>query len=315
MSPYDVLQVSPAADALVIRAAFRSLIQRHHPDRNPGDAQAAQQAVLVTQAYELLTDPQRRAAYDAQSLAERTALLNASKPKTWPHPSNRQSNAANTAKPRGSVWSLWVAAVLVFLSLGWAVRQFLLASPEQISPQRQLADVRLQLEHPQTTESQRRALLARKQTALEQNDDLRKVENTLRAEYTAQRSQTLLLEPITVSLILHAGLNASSLQLSIPEITLVLGSFGTLKLHDHLLNHRSRVVQELVQNLATHAAPAALGPDSETQLKRLIRESVMTSLDIRLGEEYPSTYFESPGRYGVVEVLLPQNFLLLKQPS
>lgn len=207
------------------------------------------------------------------------------------------------------------AAVLVFLSLGWAVRQFLLASPEQISPKRQLADVHLQLEYPQTTESQRRALLARKQTALEQNEDLRKVENTLRAEDTAQRSQTLLLEPITVSVILPAGLNASSLQLSIPEIKLVLGSFDTLKLHDHLLNHRSRVVQELVRNLATHAIPAALGPDSETHLKRLIRESVMTSLDIRLGKEYPSTYFESPGRYGVAEVLLPQNFLLLKQPS
>ena len=108
MNPYDALQVSPAADALVIRAAYRSLIQRHHPDRNPGDAQAAQQAVLVTQAYELLANPQRRAAYDAQSLAERAALLNAPKPKTWPHPSNRQSNTANTAKPPGFVWSLRV---------------------------------------------------------------------------------------------------------------------------------------------------------------------------------------------------------------
>ena len=89
MNPYDFLQVCPIADAMVIRAACRSLIQRYHPDRNPGNAQAAQPAVLVTQAYELPADPQRRAAHDAQSLAERTALLNAPKYKTPSHATGR----------------------------------------------------------------------------------------------------------------------------------------------------------------------------------------------------------------------------------
>lgn len=314
MNPYDVLQVSPVADALVIRAAYRSLIQRYHPDRNPDDAQAAAHAVLVTQAYELLADPQRRAAYDAQLLAGRAALLKAPKSKTQQYSTSRRTNAASASQARGTGWALWIAALLIVLSLGWAFRHFLLTSPEQISPERQLADVRLQLKSPQTSEAQRRVLLARKQTVLEQYEDLRKTENILRAEDTAARSQNLLLEPITVSLVLPIGLNASGLQLSIPEITLVLGSFDTLKLHDHLLKHRSRVVQDLVRNLAAQAAVAALAPGFEARLTRLVRESVMTSLDIRLAEEYPSTYFESPGRYGIVDVLLPQNFLLLKQP-
>ena len=314
LNPYDILQVSPAADVLVIRAAYRSLIQRYHPDRNPGDAQAAEQAVLVTQAYELLADPQRRAAHDAQSLAERAALRHAPHRKTLPHSTSRRTSAASASQPGRIVWALWVVAGLVFLFLGWAFKHFLLTGPEKNSPERQLAEVRLQLQSPQTHEAQRRALLARKQAVLEQHEDLRKTENILRAEDAASRSQTLLLEPITVSLILPAGLNASNFQLSIPEITLVLGSFDTVKLHDHLLRHRTRVVQELVRNLAAHAALAVLAPDSEARLKRLVRESVMTSLDIGFDDEYPSTYFESPGRYGVVDVLLPQNFLLLKQP-
>ena len=314
MNPYEVLQVSPAADVLVIRAAYRSLIQRYHPDRNPGDAHAAQQAALVTQAYELLADLPRRAEYDAQSLARRAALLNTPKFNTWCHSSNHRSYAAGYPKSRKARWTLWIAALVAVLCLGWAFNYFLLTSPEQKSPQSQLAYVRLQLQSPKTNEAQRRLLLARKQAVLEQHDDLRRAENTLHAEDLAARSQTLLLEPLTVSLILPAGLNASSLQLSIPEITLVLGSFDTVRLLDHLHRHRSRIVQELVRNLAAHAAVAVLGTDSEARLKRLVRESVITSLDLRPGDEYPSTYFETPGRYGVVNVILPQNFLLLKQP-
>ncbi len=37
---YDVLQVSPNADQDVIKAAYRSLVQRYHPDKNPGSPDA-----------------------------------------------------------------------------------------------------------------------------------------------------------------------------------------------------------------------------------------------------------------------------------
>ena len=68
-SHYDILEVSHTASPEVIRAAYRSLMQRYHPDKNPGDKQAAERAVLVAQAYETLSDAERRAAYD-QSLNE-----------------------------------------------------------------------------------------------------------------------------------------------------------------------------------------------------------------------------------------------------
>ena len=206
----------------------------------------------------------------------------------------------------------WAIAALVFVCLGWTVRHFLLTDTQSKAPDKQLAAIRLQVENPQTSEAQRQVLLARKLAVLEQHEALQKADSAMRAEDMAARSLTLLPEPITVSLLMPAGLNVSLVQLSIPEITLVLGSFDTPRLREHLLKHRLRIVQELAQKLVAQAAGIVLAPESEARLRHLIGESVMTSLEIRPDEAFASTYFESPGRYGVVGVVLPQNFMILK---
>ncbi len=61
---YDVLEVSPKASPEVIRAAYKSLMQRHHPDKVPDGTTGPGHAALISQAYEVLSDPQKRAAYD-----------------------------------------------------------------------------------------------------------------------------------------------------------------------------------------------------------------------------------------------------------
>ncbi len=64
LSHYDVLEVSPKASAEVIRAAYKSLMQRHHPDKNDNGAAATAQTTQLAQAYAVLGDAQRRRAYD-----------------------------------------------------------------------------------------------------------------------------------------------------------------------------------------------------------------------------------------------------------
>lgn len=59
---YTVLGVAPTADPDVIRAAYRVLAQRHHPDRNASGDDATM--VRLNQAYAVLSDPQQRADYD-----------------------------------------------------------------------------------------------------------------------------------------------------------------------------------------------------------------------------------------------------------
>jgi hypothetical protein len=60
---YEILQVSPLAEAEVVTAAYRRLCQKYHPDRN-SDPSAAARMRDLNAAYEVLGDPERRAEYD-----------------------------------------------------------------------------------------------------------------------------------------------------------------------------------------------------------------------------------------------------------
>jgi len=61
---YEILEVSQNARPAVIRAAYRCLVQEYHPDRNPGDPDAAARMSLNNRAYSVLADPLLRARYD-----------------------------------------------------------------------------------------------------------------------------------------------------------------------------------------------------------------------------------------------------------
>src|SRR5579863_7605527 len=61
---YEILGVQKNASADELKKAYRKLAMQHHPGRNPGDNKAEEKFKELSHAYDILSDEQKRAAYD-----------------------------------------------------------------------------------------------------------------------------------------------------------------------------------------------------------------------------------------------------------
>jgi hypothetical protein len=85
---YDVLQVERHASPERVRAAYRKLAQKYHPDKMPGNANAARAMAAINAAYAVLSDSERRAEHDR-----------------WIRRAERPSQAAPLAPAYETAWS------------------------------------------------------------------------------------------------------------------------------------------------------------------------------------------------------------------
>lgn len=127
---YDNLKVSRDAPAEVIRAAYKSLSQKYHPDRNPGDVQAEKIMRLINEAYEVLSDPEKREQHDKwiQTEEVKTAHKVANE-----RPQDQSSKASATfteapSEPKKMPKWLWILLSIVLLPVNialYVLRHFL----------------------------------------------------------------------------------------------------------------------------------------------------------------------------------------------
>ena len=66
---YEVLGVDKGADKDTIKKAYRKVAMKYHPDRNPGDKEAEEKFKEATEAYEVLSDDQKKSVYDQYGFA------------------------------------------------------------------------------------------------------------------------------------------------------------------------------------------------------------------------------------------------------
>jgi curved DNA-binding protein CbpA len=293
MTHYDTLEVSSKASPDVVRAAYRSLIQRFHPDRRPGDADAARRAAAITEAYEVLSDPARRAAYDETLAPTRGAAATAAR-------GNRHGDGATARAPRaaaaaGARW-LWAAlAVPVVAGAFW------LGAPKP-DPQAELASIRVAFAGGGLPEAKLRELHARRQALVRQFPELRARAFAEEAQDRDARSVELLSAPLVLQL--------DRAEITIPRLRIVLGSFDAGSLRAHMGRQSERLQAGIAQAVARADAAQLTGPAGEDYLKALVLAALARELGTQPLEDYPSTYFESPGRHGAVDVLLPQHYQL-----
>lgn len=96
--PYATLKIAPDADVEVVKAAYRALMLKYHPDQNRDDPAALAQARRINAAYEVLGDPARRAAHDA---AQASADLGHPPPPYAPFDDGPASASDSAAARRG----------------------------------------------------------------------------------------------------------------------------------------------------------------------------------------------------------------------
>jgi curved DNA-binding protein CbpA len=88
---YDNLKVARNAPPEVIRAAYRTLSQKFHPDRNPGNAEAARIMAIINTSYEVLSDPNKRQEHDLWVAQQERPSAQPPKPNSQPQPTQRQT--------------------------------------------------------------------------------------------------------------------------------------------------------------------------------------------------------------------------------
>ena len=97
LDPYKVLQVDPEAEDEVIQAAYRRLAQKYHPDRAAGP-EAVARMIAINAAWELIGEPEVRAAFDRARKAPASQARPAPSAPSAPTP--RSAPAASPPQPQ-----------------------------------------------------------------------------------------------------------------------------------------------------------------------------------------------------------------------
>ncbi|WP_228199544.1 J domain-containing protein [Acinetobacter haemolyticus] len=95
---YDNLKVSRTAPLEVIRAAYKILAQKYHPDRNSNNPEAARIMKLINEAYEVLSNPIKRAEHDSWIEAQEEKIR-----KIQDRNSNKIKNEQNSVDSRSTL--------------------------------------------------------------------------------------------------------------------------------------------------------------------------------------------------------------------
>lgn len=274
-SHYDVLEVSHGASPEVLRAAYKSLIQRYHPDRNPGDAAAAERSALVVKAYQVLSDPVARSVYDRdlKRLSDSIERVGV----------RRRELPLSAVSPGQELhWLSWAPIVLLVLFLWFFWSAFFDAPP--VSP------------GSQTIASPRDL-----PTGRDDNVPL------------SARTVPVLIENLEVNLA-SPGISGSPPShapkrvLSIRTIGVVAGGFDPDKYIELLDSSREYITRKLSERLATADYERLVRPDGDRYLKQLILDSIGEITNTKRLERDAATGINPATHYGSVEVLLPDAF-------
>lgn len=337
MNYYELLEVSQNASPEVIKAAYKSLIQRYHPDKNPGNSQIAERASQVIQAYEILSDLDKRAGYDLILQQQSAIPVNYQKRdldiQAPGAPARRQ-----VVKPGKFYWYWWFLIALIIFS-GWIILSLM---KKRQTPESELKEIRSSIAGKQLTQEQLQEKILRIEVIFKEHPEILKREASAKADEEAARTISIFMEHLTVHLYIPDNVSADkgkplvdSLQepvgvdkerskesgnepdktlgnlehvLVIPVLGVKVGSFDSEKVIRHLESNTEYIRKKLVEKLAAAKYAELIKIDGEEYLKKIVLDSISDTTGTNRFENYPPSNNEVHGRYGVVDAFFPEDF-------
>ena len=300
MSHYDVLEVSPKASAEVIRAAYKSLMQRHHPDKNANLAESTHKASLIAQAYEVLSDAQRRRAYDETLRAWQTELWPAAPSQPLHH--TRRGPAFDPAQaPRsGGLMPAWSGyAALLILSILLAGGAILLWGKPEVSK----APV------PQEARASKLRLAEAPAVAPDADSPAPRASAASAPGELEARTLASFVTDLSIELAASDPPQASAMHvLRIPSIALRVPSTEADRWIQRIQAQRPQIIRQLLITLSNADYLELIQVDADLYLMRLIGDAVSTALGLDPAAVLVASG-EPLGKPAMpIEVLLPLSF-------
>ncbi len=287
MNYYETLEVSPNASPAVIKAAYRSLMQRYHPDKNPNNSAVAAQAVRVALAYEVLSDAVKRAAYDLQfkqHLANQAHALGGLSEAADGQSARNDGRDVKTSTP----YTLWWFLILVtILSSLWLLKHLGGKAPANAPISERVNGVVAKLP----------------------DDPAREEASRIIPVYMSDLSVNLSGAGGAEGLTDATGASGDAGHvLHIPELGIKVGSYEAEKILLYVENNKALIQRKVALKLASAKADELGKVGGAQYLKTMILDSIGETSGANRLDKHPPTSAENPGRYGVVEVYFPKSF-------
>ena len=288
MNHYDVLEVSPKASVEVIRAAYKSLMQRNHPDRHSDVVESTARAATISRAYDVLSDPAQRRAYD-ETLLER--LQPEESPGRPPIHRRVSSSGRHNAPASSSRLQTWYASVLILSVIVAGVAILVLSKRKTVQPPA------VQEFSPSLTQA-----AAKPVPVLEVGESAADLQaRTISAFVTDLRIE------LTPS---DAAQSGFTHVLLIPDLGLRLAPGVSDRYRPRIKDQRSQIIQQLLVTLSKAPYHELIKSDADLYLRQLIEQSVAASIGLDVLTALPAASLPLQAPQWPLEAILPLSFSL-----
>jgi curved DNA-binding protein CbpA len=311
MNYYEILEVSQNASQEVIRAAYKTLMQRYHPDKCSNDPETAQLVLAIRLAYDVLSDPELRKAYDIEiekvrvKIAKFSPSLNINE---GPIEGSIKNSPSKRIQKHGDLSNAHFLLMLAGLFIFYFGYKEVSSRMENKIVEKRRADERkeaesaeLNKERERRKEAESAELIEAKVAELKMERERRK-EDTKVARTIADFGVNLTFKMPDTNFGFDWCTQDSRCEnyITIPELGIVVNEEGAEEIVRHIKKNKEIIIHGIRKLLGGTSYKDFTQIESENRLKEIIRDQINLTV---IGKK--SIYL---GEKGVEEILMPHSF-------